>query len=66
MDRALDCGWGYAVGLDMTRRDVQAEAKKLGRPWDMAKGFDSSAPIGAMVPAAGVDPTRGRIELKVN
>ena len=38
--------WGYAVGLDMTRRDLQAEAKKLGRPWCIAKGFDESAPIG--------------------
>lgn len=65
-ERALDCVWGYAVGLDMTRRDVQAEAKKLGRPWDMAKGFDKSAPIGAMMPAAGFDPTHGTIELKVN
>ncbi len=63
---ALGCVWGYAVGLDMTRRDVQGEAKKLGRPWDMGKGFDHSAPIGAMVPAAGFDPTRGTIELKVN
>lgn len=58
--------WGYAAGLDMTRRDLQAEAKKQGRPWDMAKGFDHSAPIGELVPAAGVDPGRGRIELRVN
>ena len=65
-DRALDCVWGYAAGLDMTRRDLQGEAKKLGRPWDMGKGFDQSAPIGAMVPAAGVDPTKGAIELNVN
>ena len=43
--------WGYAVGLDMTRRDLQGEAKKLGRPWDMGKGFDHSAPIGELVPA---------------
>ena len=63
---ALGCVWGYSAGLDMTRRDVQGEAKKLGRPWDMGKGFDHSAPIGAMVPAAGFDPTRGAIELKVN
>lgn len=56
--------WGYAAGLDMTRRDLQAEAKKAGRPWDMGKGFDHSAPIGEMVAAAGVKP--GRIELKVN
>ena len=66
VETAMDCVWGYAVGLDMTRRDVQGEAKKLGRPWDMGKGFDHSAPIGAMVPAAGVDATRGTIELKVN
>ena len=56
--------WGYAAGLDMTRRDLQGEAKKAGRPWDMGKGFDHSAPIGVMVPAEGVTP--GRIELKVN
>ena len=56
--------WGYAAGLDMTRRDVQDAAKKARRPWDMAKGFDHSAPIGTMVPAGGVTP--GRIELKVN
>ena len=56
--------WGYAAGLDMTRRDLQAAAKKAGRPWDMAKGFDHSAPIGDLVRAEGVTP--GRIELKVN
>lgn len=44
--------WGYAVGLDMTRRDLQAEMKKQGRPWCIAKGFDASAPIGALTPAA--------------
>ena len=44
--------WGYAVGLDMTRRDLQAEAKKQGRPWCVAKGFDASAPIGPITPAA--------------
>src|SRR5471030_1612684 len=43
---ALQHVWGYAVGLDMTRRDLQAEAKKLGRPWDTGKGFDHSAPLG--------------------
>jgi fumarylpyruvate hydrolase len=40
--------FGYAVGLDLTRRDLQAVAKKAGRPWDIAKGFDQSAPIGAI------------------
>lgn len=63
---ALKHVWGYCAGLDMTRRDLQNAAKKTGRPWDMGKGFDQSAPIGALVPAAGVDPSRGKIELKVN
>jgi fumarylpyruvate hydrolase len=59
--------WGYAVGIDFTRRDLQAVAKKLARPWEMAKGFDASAPIGALVPAAAVaDPAHGRIALTVN
>jgi fumarylpyruvate hydrolase len=44
--------WGYAVGLDMTRRDLQGEAKKLGRPWDIGKSFDHSAPIGPIHRAA--------------
>jgi fumarylpyruvate hydrolase len=64
--QALGHVWGYAVGLDMTRRDLQGQAKKLGRPWDMGKGFDHSAPMGDMVPAGGFDPTQGGIELKVN
>ena len=63
---ALSHVWGYAAGLDMTRRDLQGEAKKAGRPWDMGKGFDHSAPIGNLVPAAGVNPGRGVIELRVN
>ena len=49
---ALAHVWGYAVGLDMTRRDLQAQMKKQGRPWSIAKGFDASAPIGALTPAA--------------
>jgi fumarylpyruvate hydrolase len=52
VEAAKDHIWGYAAGLDMTRRDLQGEAKKLGRPWDMGKGFDHSAPIGDLVPAA--------------
>jgi fumarylpyruvate hydrolase len=44
--------WGYGIGLDMTRRDLQGEAKKLGRPWDIGKGFDQSAPIGPLRAAA--------------
>ncbi len=46
--------YGYAVGIDLTRRDLQNEAKKTGRPWDMGKGFDQSAPIGNIVPASKV------------
>jgi fumarylpyruvate hydrolase len=49
---ALDHVYGYAVGMDLTRRDRQAEAKKAGRPWDVAKGFDRSAPIGAIRPVS--------------
>ena len=50
--QALGHVWGYAVGLDMTRRDLQAEMKKAGRPWCIAKGFEASAPIGPITPAA--------------
>ena len=63
---ALSHVWGYAAGLDMTRRDVQNAAKKEGKPWDMGKGFDFSAPIGTLVPAGKIDPSKGLIELKVN
>jgi fumarylpyruvate hydrolase len=64
---ALAHVWGYAAGLDMTRRDLQNAAKKEGKPWDMGKGFDHSAPIGLMVPAAKIGhPERGLIELRVN
>jgi fumarylpyruvate hydrolase len=64
---ALSHVWGYAAGLDMTRRDLQGAAKKEGKPWDMGKGFDLSAPIGTMVPASRFpSPTKGTIELKVN
>lgn len=56
---------GWAVGCDLTRRDLQAEAKKAGRPWDAAKGFDQSAPCGAVTLGALPDPA-GRIELSVN
>ncbi len=64
---ALGCIWGYAVGVDLTRRDRQAEAKKAGAPWDAAKGFDNSAPIGALTPAELCGPKHaGRIYLSVN
>ncbi len=59
--------WGYAVGLDMTRRDLQGEAKKLGRPWETGKGFDLSAPISPIRPVARCgEVTAGRIWLKAN
>jgi fumarylpyruvate hydrolase len=59
--------FGYAVGLDMTRRDLQAEAKKLGRPWDTAKGFDHSAPLGPIHPVSKVGQVgKGAIWLTVN
>ena len=61
------CVWGYACGLDMTRRDLQGEAKKTGRPWSFGKDFENAAVIGELVPAAEVGAlTRGRIELAVN
>jgi fumarylpyruvate hydrolase len=64
---ALDHVYGYAVGLDMTRRDLQGEAKKLGRPWDMGKGFDHSAPIAPIHKASDVGHIdHGAIWLKVN
>jgi fumarylpyruvate hydrolase len=59
--------WGYTVGIDLTKRDLQAEAKRQGRPWDVSKGFDGSAPIGAIHPAAQVGALEARrIWLDVN
>ncbi|MCJ2035841.1 fumarylacetoacetate hydrolase family protein [Methylobacterium sp. J-068] len=64
---ALHHVYGYAVGLDMTRRDVQDEAKRLARPWDLAKSADASAPIGPLHPASVIGhPTRGAITLAVD
>ena len=66
-EAALACVFGYAVGLDLTRRDLQAEAKKRGGPWDTAKGFDASAPISAIVPVSQLGhPRAGRLWLDVN
>jgi fumarylpyruvate hydrolase len=56
--------FGYAVGIDLTRRDLQATAKAAGRPWDMAKGFDNSAPVGPITP--GVPPATAAISLSVD
>jgi fumarylpyruvate hydrolase len=65
--QALDHVFGYAVGIDLTRRDLQAEAKELRRPWDMAKAFDRSAPISALRPTARFGhPERNPIRLAVN
>ena len=59
--------FGYTVGVDLTRRDVQLAAKEAGNPWDAAKGFDHSAPVAPIVPAAGrPHPAKGRIWLEVN
>jgi fumarylpyruvate hydrolase len=64
---ALDHVYGYAVGLDMTRRDLQGEAKKAGRPWEVGKAFEASAPCGEIVPVAKIGhPQSGAIWLKVN
>lgn len=66
VEAALEHVFGYAVGIDLTRRDRQAEAKKAGKPWDVAKGFDRSAPISAIRPATGGHPREGRIWLAVD
>jgi len=64
--RALEHVFCYAVGNDLTRRDLQAAAKKRGEPWDTGKAFDCSAPLGAIRPASQGHMSRGRIWLKVN
>ncbi len=67
VDRAKDLIFGYTVGLDLTRRDIQAKAKEKGHPWDMGKGFDQSAVAGVIQPVAQVGhPAGGRIWLTVN
>lgn len=65
--QALDLVYGYAVGLDLTRRDLQAEAKRKGRPWAMSKAFPGAAPCSPIRPAASIGhPERGAIVLRVN
>ena len=67
LDRALAHVYGYAVGLDLTRRDLQFAAREQGRPWDVAKGFDHSAPMSAIRPAADMGHLeQGAIWLEVN
>jgi fumarylpyruvate hydrolase len=64
---ALDCVFGYAVSLDMTRRDLQAQMKAQGRPWEIGKAFERSAPCGELVPASEIGhPDHGAIWLEVN
>src|SRR5258708_24396575 len=67
VEKGLEQVCGYAVGLDRTRRDLQNQAKDMGRPWDMGKGFDNSAPIGVIYPVSEVGhPAKGTIQLDVN
>ena len=66
-ERALDIVWGYAVGLDMTRRDLQSDMREKKRPWDIGKSFAQAAPIGVIHPVTAVGhPATGRIWLDVN
>jgi fumarylpyruvate hydrolase len=65
--KANDCIWGYAVGIDLTRRDLQIASRELKRPWEVGKYFDNSAPIGALKPASEIGhPTKGAIRLSAN
>ncbi len=67
LEQALDHVYGYAVCIDMTRRDLQGQAKKTGRPWEIGKAFERSGPIGPLRPAGEIGhPDHGRIELSVN
>jgi fumarylpyruvate hydrolase len=66
-EKALDCIYGYGVGIDLTRRDLQIASREIKRPWEIGKAFDYSAPCGALKPAAEIGhPSKGRITLKVN
>jgi fumarylpyruvate hydrolase len=65
-EQAADAVWGWAVGVDLTRRDLQAEAKKAGKPWDASKGFDASAPVGPITPTSASPAPEGRIRLTVD
>jgi len=67
VDSALDHVFGYALSLDMTRRDLQGEQKKMGRPWEIGKAFEHSAPVGIIHTVEQVGHLdKGRVELKVN
>jgi fumarylpyruvate hydrolase len=65
--KALDCVWGYGVGIDLTRRDLQIASRDMKRPWEIGKAFDASAPCGALQPASKIGhPSKGKITLKCN
>lgn len=67
VDSAFEHVWGYAVGIDMTRRDLQGQAKKMGRPWEIGKSFDNAAPIGIVHPLTEAGHmAEGHIRLDVN
>lgn len=67
VEQAASHVFGYAIGLDMTRRDLQNESKKTGRPWETGKAFDHSAPIGTIIPVEAIGhPERGAVTLAVN
>jgi fumarylpyruvate hydrolase len=67
VDKALDTIWGYGVGIDLTRRDLQIASRNQQRPWEIGKAFDASAPCGPLRPAAEIGhPGKGRITLKCN
>ena len=65
-ERALDGIYGYGVGIDLTRRDLQIASRDIKRPWEIGKAFDASAPCGALRPAAIGHPVKGRITLSCN
>jgi fumarylpyruvate hydrolase len=67
VDKANDCIYGYGVGIDLTRRDLQFASREIKRPWEVGKAFDHSAPCGALKPASEIGhPVKGKITLKVN
>jgi fumarylpyruvate hydrolase len=67
LERALDCVFGYGVGIDLTRRDLQIASRDMKRPWEIGKAFDASAPCGPLQPTAKIGhPSKGRIALRVN
>ena len=66
-ERWIDLIWGYGVGIDLTRRDLQIASRDIKRPWEIGKAFDASAPCGPLQPATEIGhPKKGRITLKCN